>query len=162
MVEEQGEGIGLVVDLAFTSRYYNAPDHLGPAGIQYKKFPVRVLMLFLPQLMVNVPGRTAEHRKEKMLGADSLHRLQVPGHASSPPRSTVVSFMELVANFRARNPGKYVAVHCTHGLNRSGFFIVTYLVEQLKMALKDALKAFAEASPPGIFDRSFLAALYQR
>jgi hypothetical protein len=63
MSEEQGGGIGLVVDLAFTSRYYNAPDHLGPAGIQYKKFPVRVLLplilihILFPKLMVHVPGR---------------------------------------------------------------------------------------------------------
>lgn len=30
------------------------------------------------------------------------------------------------------------------------------------MTLKDAVRAFAEASPPGLFDRSFLAALHQR
>lgn len=41
---EEGDGeverIRLVVDLAFTPRYYNATTELIPAGIEYRKIPV--------------------------------------------------------------------------------------------------------------------------
>lgn len=34
-------------------------------------------------------------------------------------------------------------IHCTHGFNRTGFLIVSYLVEQMDCSLEGALNQFA-------------------
>ncbi len=62
-------------------------------------------------------------------------------------------FKRIVSEFLSTNEQDFVAVHCTHGLNRSGYFIVAYLVETLGWLLHEALRAFSLASPPGLWDR---------
>ena len=58
-----------------------------------------------------------------------------------------------VCRFWLEKPGECVAVHCTHGINRTGFFVVTYLVECCGMHVEEAIAAFAAARSPGIWDR---------
>jgi atypical dual specificity phosphatase len=54
----------------------------------------------------------------------SYEKIFVPGR-TIPPRDLVVKFMSAVQDFLAANPDKYVAIHCTHGVNRTGFFIIS-------------------------------------
>jgi hypothetical protein len=42
-------------------------------------------------------------------------------------------------------------IHCTHGYNRTGFMIVSYMVERLDFAVDAALANFFEAREPGIY-----------
>eukprot|EP00415_Alexandrium_ostenfeldii_P000668 UN0668 len=35
---------------------------------------------------------------------------------------------DMIDDFVARKPDKYVAVHCTHGINRTGFLVAMYLM----------------------------------
>jgi protein-tyrosine phosphatase len=44
-----------------------------------------------------------------------------------------------------------IGIHCTHGFNRTGFMIVSYLVEELDVVVEDAITFFARARPPGIY-----------
>lgn len=56
-----------------------------------------------------------------------------------------------------------IAAHCHYGYNRTGFFIVCYLVERLGYKLEDAIQEFAEKRPPrGIKHEYFIDELYVR
>ena len=47
-------------------------------------------------------------------------------------------------------------------MTRTGFFIVSYLVQQEKWKLEDALAEFAAKRPPGIKHSHFIDDLYAR
>lgn len=55
-----------------------------------------------------------------------------------------------------------VAMHCTHGFNRTGFLIVAYLVEEDSYGLDIALQEFRLARPDGIYKQDYLAELTAR
>jgi len=55
-----------------------------------------------------------------------------------------------------------IAVHCHYGFNRTGFFIVAYMVERMKYKLEDALAEFAEKRPRGVRHEHFVTELYGR
>ncbi|KAI1085606.1 Alpha/Beta hydrolase protein [Whalleya microplaca] len=55
-----------------------------------------------------------------------------------------------------------VGVHCHYGFNRTGYFIVCYLVERCAYGVQDAIDAFAAARPNGIRHSHFLDRLFVR
>lgn len=55
-----------------------------------------------------------------------------------------------------------IAVHCHYGFNRTGFFIVCYLVEREGWTLREAIKEFARQRRPGIKHDYFVDTLYVR
>jgi protein-tyrosine phosphatase len=55
-----------------------------------------------------------------------------------------------------------IGVHCHYGFNRTGFFIVSYLVERLGYKLDDAVAEFAQKKAPGIKHEYFVNELYVR
>lgn len=59
-------------------------------------------------------------------------------------------------------PNDLIAVHCTHGFNRTGFLIVAYLVEECSYSVSKALKLFASSRPPGVFKYDYLRDLIRR
>lgn len=57
---------------------------------------------------------------------------------------------------------KVIAVHCTHGFNRTGFLIASFLIEMMDCAIEIALEDFARNRPPGIYKQDYLEELYRR
>ncbi|KAF2748475.1 dual specificity phosphatase catalytic domain protein [Sporormia fimetaria CBS 119925] len=55
-----------------------------------------------------------------------------------------------------------IGVHCHYGFNRTGFFLVSYLVEKKGWSVKDAIQEFATKRPNGIRHSHFLDELYAR
>jgi len=53
-------------------------------------------------------------------------------------------------------------VHCHYGFNRTGFFVVAYLVERMGWPLKAAIDEFERARPPGIRHGHFIDELWGR
>ncbi|ENN77339.1 mRNA-capping enzyme isoform X1 [Dendroctonus ponderosae] len=88
-------------------------------------------------------------------------KLKCRGHGETPNKDQVNSFLELVHSFIAQHPLEIVAVHCTHGFNRTGFLIVSYLIEKMDFCLDVALQTFADARPVGIYKQDYLAELYR-
>lgn len=72
-------------------------------------------------------------------GVEYLKILTAGGGTEPPKKPDLEIFAKKVTDFFKRRPEEFCAVHCTHGINRSGFFIVNFLVEQCKMGLKEAL-----------------------
>lgn len=105
----------------------------------------------------------------KGLELGGIHYHKFPVVSKLPPTvDSVRAFIALVDTLRAQleseeNPGgALVFCHCHYGTNRSGFFIVCYLVERLGYRLQDALDEFAEKRPPGIKHEHFVNELYVR
>ena len=82
-------------------------------------------------------------------------------HAEVPQRERVTRFCQAVSAFLRSNPQRYVAVHCTHGLNRTGFMIVSLLVDAMGYTLEAAVAAFALARAPGLCDANYLLHLHE-
>ena len=68
------------------------------------------------------------------------------------------------ANGKERNGvlGPAIGVHCHYGYNRTGFFIVCYLVEKEGYSVQDAIDEFAKKRPPGIKHDHFIDTLFVR
>ncbi|XP_062565040.1 RNA/RNP complex-1-interacting phosphatase homolog [Armigeres subalbatus] len=107
-VVQQIPNLGLVIDLTFTSKYYN------PLEFQQHK---------------------VQHKK-----------ILTKGH-EIPQRSLVDVFIHTVNKFLEKddNKGKVIGVHCTHGLNRTGYFVCAYMILVQGQEPRSAIKAFNDA-----------------
>ncbi|KAI6197039.1 RNA/RNP complex-1-interacting phosphatase-like protein [Aphelenchoides besseyi] len=108
-IKEFGGELGLVVDLTYTSKYYD-PEQFTSHGISHKK--------------IFCHGRDFE-------------KLATSGN----------EFVDVLKDFFKENSNnnKWVGVHCTHGINRTGYLICRYLTESLGWSFEKALKEFEEA-----------------
>ncbi|EQC42709.1 hypothetical protein SDRG_00436 [Saprolegnia diclina VS20] len=90
-------------------------------------------------------------------------KLVCEGFHAAPTTAIVDAFIALVTQFDASpsSSGGHIAVHCTHGLNRTGYLIIHYLVRVKGLSLVDALAAFADARPPGLLKPSYIEALFE-
>lgn len=90
-----------------------------------------------------------------------------------PPASEVDAFIKLIDQLRERQESSeengdtqrekpIIGVHCHYGFNRTGYFIVCYLVERCGFGVKDAIEHFAKRRPNGIRHSHFLDRLYVR
>ncbi|KAI0013583.1 Alpha/Beta hydrolase protein [Xylariaceae sp. FL0662B] len=55
-----------------------------------------------------------------------------------------------------------IGVHCHYGFNRTGYFIVCYLIERCGFGVQEAIDAFARSRPNGIRHSHFLDRLFVR
>ncbi|XP_029849545.2 RNA/RNP complex-1-interacting phosphatase [Ixodes scapularis] len=108
-------GLGLIIDLTCTNRYYDR-DFILRNGIYHAK--------------IVCAGQ------------------QIP-HAG-----VVGEFFETVDRFLMdpRNNGKLIGVHCTHGVNRTGYLVCRYMIEKLGVPPDDAIREF-ECARGHRFDR---------
>lgn len=88
-------------------------------------------------------------------------KLQCRGHGETPTPEQTKTFISLASNFIRSHPLESIGVHCTHGFNRSGFLIVSYLIEKMDFSVESALGMFANVRPPGIYKDDYLAELYR-
>ncbi|XP_065581298.1 RNA/RNP complex-1-interacting phosphatase-like isoform X2 [Artemia franciscana] len=109
------EHLGLIIDLAYTDRYYN-PVNFARHGIGHEK--------------IKCEGR-------------------------SIPKD------EVVRSFLHHNRDKVVGVHCTHGLNRTGYLICRYLIQRLGYTPGDALTAFNNARGHNIERKNYTDDLFR-
>jgi len=89
-------------------------------------------------------------------------KLQCRGHGETPSDEQTRTFVQVCRNFIAHNPLEIIGVHCTHGFNRTGFLIISYLVEIDGSSVDAALAEFATVRPPGIYKDDYIKELYRR
>ncbi|KAM4037621.1 uncharacterized protein ACNLHF_016138 [Anomaloglossus baeobatrachus] len=65
------------------------------------------------------------------------------GHAV-PSDQVIAQFKHIVNKYLSENSGneKLVGVHCTHGLNRTGYLVCRYLIDMLRMEPSEAIEKF--------------------
>lgn len=104
-------------------------------------------------------------------GGVRYHKL--PTVSKIPPTDVEVdAFIRLVDRLRQEqekrakeegwDPEHVIGVHCHYGFNRTGYFIVCYIVERCGYSVKDAIETFAKARPNGIRHSHFLDNLHLR
>ncbi|KAM0249784.1 hypothetical protein ACHAP5_002653 [Fusarium lateritium] len=104
-----------------------------------------------------------------------IHYHKFPTVSKIPPQPhEVENFIKLVDELRKKQTERaatenwadpeqcVIGVHCHYGFNRTGYFIVCYLVERCGLEVKEAIDTFAEARPNGIRHSHFLDRLYVR
>lgn len=89
-------------------------------------------------------------------------KLQCKGHGETPSEDQTRTFVQVCKNFISHNPLEIVGVHCTHGFNRTGFLIISYMVETDVTSVDAGLAEFAIARPPGIYKADYIQELYRR
>lgn len=89
-------------------------------------------------------------------------KIECDGHEGAPNIEQTRTFIDLCKIFVSRDPINLIGVHCTHGFNRTGFLIVSYLVEEMECSVEAALAQFANARKPGIYKEQYLKELYLR
>ncbi|PNX81342.1 mRNA-capping enzyme, partial [Trifolium pratense] len=89
-------------------------------------------------------------------------KIRCKGRDSVPDDESVEKFCNEVLDFCSRRPNtkKYILVHCTHGHNRTGYMIVSFLVRTESISVTEAINKFAQARPPGIYKQDYIDALY--
>ncbi|XP_027882105.1 RNA/RNP complex-1-interacting phosphatase-like [Xiphophorus couchianus] len=117
-LKEDNYELGLIIDLTFTTRYYNLQD--------------------LPQSLLCVKIFTAGHEV--------------------PSDQTILSFKRTVHRFLRDNQDndKLIGVHCTHGLNRTGYLICRYLIDVDGMAPAQAVQLFNSSRGYAIERQNYL------
>ena len=128
------DGVAMIVDISHESPVYD-PKGLEKGGVEYHKFPT-----------VSKLPPTADEVEHFMSLIDQLRRspkLQAENDAAAERHPTI-------------------GVHCHYGFNRTGFFLVCYMVERLGYRLQDAVEEFAEKRSPGIKHEHFVNELYVR
>ncbi|CBX91305.1 hypothetical protein IAQ61_010669 [Plenodomus lingam] len=86
-----------------------------------------------------------------------------PTVSKQPPQPDEVrAFIELVDRIRAEGRPGLIGVHCHYGFNRTGFFVVAYLVERQGRRVEEAIDMFEAARPPGIRHSHFIDQLHVR
>uniref|UniRef100_A0A182NZM6 Uncharacterized protein n=1 Tax=Anopheles epiroticus TaxID=199890 RepID=A0A182NZM6_9DIPT len=89
-------------------------------------------------------------------------KINVPGK-QIPPQRTVDRFIEIVKGYLA-NPddrGKLIGVHCTHGLNRTGYLICAYMILELGYQPSDAIRLFNAKRGHHMERGNYLQSLHQ-
>ncbi|KAM9841901.1 RNA/RNP complex-1-interacting phosphatase [Aulostomus maculatus] len=73
-------------------------------------------------------------------------KIDTPGHMI-PPDDTILNFKRAVRRFLRDNTDndKLIGVHCTHGLNRTGYLICRYLIDVDGMDPGEAVQLFNSA-----------------
>ncbi|XP_046834678.1 mRNA-capping enzyme [Vespa velutina] len=89
-------------------------------------------------------------------------KLQCRGHGETPSDEQTRFFVQVCKKFITHNPLEVIGVHCTHGFNRTGFLIISYLVEIDGTSVDAALAEFAAVRPPGIYKIDYIKELYKR
>ncbi|XP_030625394.1 RNA/RNP complex-1-interacting phosphatase [Chanos chanos] len=104
LMEKEKQELGLIIDLTFTTRYYQPED--------------------LPDTVYYVKIFTAGH--------------EVPND------KTILCFKKAVRAFLRDNQSndKLIGVHCTHGLNRTGYLVCRYLIDVDGLEPGDAINLF--------------------
>jgi mRNA-capping enzyme len=89
-------------------------------------------------------------------------KINCKGHDETPTREDTQLFLNFCENFIRQNPLALIGIHCTHGFNRSGFLICSYLVEKLDFSIDMAISMFALSRPNGIYKQDYINELYKR
>jgi pimeloyl-ACP methyl ester carboxylesterase len=134
--------VAAVIDISHDSPVYD-PQGLEDGGVIYRKFPT----------VSKLPPTLDEVRHFIDL-IDSL-RAELKQQEEKGGTTNVSDGTKL--------PHLLIAVHCHYGYNRTGFFVVAYIVERLGWPLKDAIDEFQRVrGNGGIRHEHFVDELYGR
>lgn len=112
------------------------------------RFTPSTLVQAFPRLkyVIDLTNTNRYYDKQELIDSGITYKkLWVLGH-EVPSEEVVNQFFEFMNEFTSTSGEEdIIGVHCTHGINRTGYLICRYLVEQLGLDPEESIKAFAEA-----------------
>ncbi|KAL1520285.1 hypothetical protein AB1Y20_023751 [Prymnesium parvum] len=114
------------------------------------------------RLLIDLTASSRYYSPDQLPPAVVYHKMPVAGHGV-PSEEQVACILDRIGMMRSEHgEGAVVVIHCTHGLNRTGYIVVRALVELHSYSLIDALDAFGKLRPPGLWRGEYVHALHQR
>ncbi|XP_018027533.1 uncharacterized protein LOC108682804 [Hyalella azteca] len=132
--------------LTFSQRDLSLPSKYNQHGAN---FSVRELTDYCADLgyVVDLTNTSKYYNPQDLLDLNIGYRkIYTEGHVV-PSQSVVRQFIDSVNDFFERNPDndKLVGVHCTHGVNRTGYLVCRYMIQVMDMAPDQAIADFDSA-----------------
>ncbi|XP_016958840.1 RNA/RNP complex-1-interacting phosphatase [Drosophila biarmipes] len=112
-------------------------------------------------LIIDLTNTNRYYHPSALTEHDVRHqKLMIPGK-KTPPRKLAEKFCGFVADFLESNADndKLIGVHCTHGVNRTGYLICYFMITVLNKSPEEAIKNFAAARGHDIERTNYLSAL---
>lgn len=114
-------------------------------------------------LWIDLTNTNRFYDKQQVEAHDCKYvKLSCRGHGECPPDDAVKTFISICKKFIQQHPLEIVAVHCTHGFNRTGYLIAAHLVEDFDWSVDVAVNCFAQARPPGIYKEGYLKEIFKK
>ncbi|XP_041476552.1 RNA/RNP complex-1-interacting phosphatase-like [Lytechinus variegatus] len=98
-------------------------------------------------LLIDLTATTRYYNPQIFIDRDVQYvKIFTQGHVVPSPE-VIEKFTTAMSSFKESNKDKdtIIGVHCTHGVNRTGYLICRYLIEHEGFKPEDALKAFKDA-----------------
>jgi len=90
-------------------------------------------------------------------------KLRVPGAGQVPNEHVVGNFFAIVDKFlESSEEGQFLGIHCTHGLNRTGYLVCCYLIDRLGLTANEAIAEFNKSRGEVQDRKNYLEALRAR
>ncbi|XP_071322348.1 RNA/RNP complex-1-interacting phosphatase [Trachinotus anak] len=108
-------------------------------------------------LIIDLTFTTRYYKLQDLPESLLFVKIFTAGH-EVPSDDTILSFKRAVRRFLRDNADndKLIGVHCTHGLNRTGYLICRYLIDVDGMDPKDAVELFNSARGHAIERQNYL------
>lgn len=127
-----------------------------------KRFTTSVLLQAFPRLkcIIDLTNTSRYYDEKEFINSGvKYEKIMVRGR-EVPSMDVVNRFFKTMDDFTSTcGEDDIVGVHCTHGVNRSGYLICRYLVQQLGWELEKCLKAFETARGYPIDRKIYINAL---
>lgn len=113
-------------------------------------------------LIINLTKTARYYDGDELSDSHGVEYRHIPcqGFEEAPQPREREQFVKVVNSYLSRNPRKIVAVHCTHGFNRTGFMICSYLCSERDWSIDAAVAHFAAKRPPGIYKKDYIKDLF--
>uniref|UniRef100_A0A674GC15 RNA/RNP complex-1-interacting phosphatase n=1 Tax=Taeniopygia guttata TaxID=59729 RepID=A0A674GC15_TAEGU len=114
-------------------------------------------------LIIDLTFTTRYYGREELPPALCHAKVPTMGH-QVPGRKSFMRFRSLVGKFLEDNGDndKLIGVHCTHGLNRTGYLVCRYLIEVEGMEPNTAIELFNKARGHPMERRNYIQDLQRR
>ncbi|XP_018313628.1 cleavage and polyadenylation specificity factor subunit 6 isoform X2 [Mycetomoellerius zeteki] len=129
-----------------------------------ERFTTTVLLEAFPHLkyIIDLTNTCRYYDKKEFTNAGvKYEKIAIPGR-KIPTMDIIKKFFKVMDDFTSTcGEDELIGVHCTHGVNRTGYLICRYLIQQLGWDTQDSLKAFGEARGYPIERDIYLTALQE-
>ncbi|CAK1555397.1 unnamed protein product [Leptosia nina] len=127
-----------------------AIKHIWDIDTLLKKFPKL-------KAVVDLTNTSRYYDPKELKSAGVLHKkILLPGRII-PPERKVMEFMNTVDELLENDDGSLIGVHCTHGLNRTGYMVCRYLRDRLLVPPTVAIERFEKARGYKIERENYIA-----
>ncbi|NWX26569.1 DUS11 phosphatase, partial [Notiomystis cincta] len=114
-------------------------------------------------LIIDLTYTTRYYGPEELPATLRYCKILTMGH-KIPNRNTILRFKDLVRSFLTdnRDNDKLIGVHCTHGLNRTGYLVCRYLIDVEGMEPNTAIELFNKCRGHPIERTNYIQDLQKR